>query len=157
MSATKVQKIRRVVSKFEDVVAEAPAGYRVDCGRAAYDVLRPLIGDSTQERFVALLLDVRNKVVAYAEITVGTLTASLVAPREVFAPAIYHRAASIIVAHNPPSGDPTPSAEDYEVTKRLKAAGDLLGIPLLDHVVVGQETYVSMREEKPSIFTGFDS
>jgi DNA repair protein RadC len=76
----------------------------------------------------------------------GTLTASLVHPREVFAPALREPAAAIVLVHNHPSGDPTPSREDHEVTARLAAAGELLGIPVLDHVVVAEQGYVSLRD-----------
>ena len=88
--------------------------------------------------FVALLLDGRHQVFAYAEVSRGTMTASLVHPREVYGPALRMSAAAVIVAHNHPSGDPEPSSEDIEVTRRLRDAGKLLGVPLLDHVVLGE-------------------
>jgi DNA repair protein RadC len=77
----------------------------------------------------------------------GTLTASLVHPREVFRPALREAAAAVILVHNHPSGDPTPSQEDREITERLARAGDLLGIPVLDHVVVAERGFASLREE----------
>jgi DNA repair protein RadC len=80
---------------------------------------------------------------------VGTLTTSLVHPREVFRSAVREAAAALIAVHNHPSGDPEPSAEDLEVTRRLIEAGRLLGIPLLDHVVVGDGAWVSLRERMP--------
>lgn len=76
----------------------------------------------------------------------GTLTASLVHPREVFRPALREAAAAVVLVHNHPSGDPTPSREDREITTRLAAAGELLGIPVLDHVVVAERGYASLRE-----------
>ncbi|MCA9573523.1 MAG: JAB domain-containing protein, partial [Myxococcales bacterium] len=79
-------------------------------------------------------------------VSVGTLTTSLVHPREVFGPALSDAAAALIVVHNHPSGDPSPSQEDVEITKRLIEVGRLLGVPLLDHVVVGEGRFVSLRE-----------
>lgn len=91
---------------------------------------------SARECVVAFYLDAAHRVLERQIVSIGTLTESLVHPREVFAPAIERRAAAVVVAHNHPSGDPKPSAEDRAVTRRLTAAGRLLGVPLLDHVVV---------------------
>ncbi|OYW84919.1 hypothetical protein B7Z17_03240 [Candidatus Saccharibacteria bacterium 32-49-10] len=94
------------------------------------------IRDKKQEYFVCLTLDGANRLIAKRVITIGTLTASLVHPREVFADAITDRAASIIVAHNHPSGNLEPSQADRDVTTRLRSAGELLGIDLIDHIIV---------------------
>lgn len=102
--------------------------------------------DSRQEEFWALYLDTQNRIRLERRLTVGLLNASLVHPREVFAPAITGAAASIIVAHNHPSGDPEPSAEDLAVTAQLMEAGCLLGIPVRDHVILGDSGYVSLAE-----------
>lgn len=99
-----------------------------------------------QEVFQALVLDSKHRLVESVPITRGTLTASLVHPREVFRPAIRLSAAALVVAHNHPSGDPEPSAEDLAVTRRLLEAGRLLGIDLVDHVVIGDGSWVSIRE-----------
>lgn len=144
-------KVRRVVSKLEECVAEGKAselayGKSVRTPSAVHDMLRNLIGSEAQEVFCALLLDGKQRVTAYVEVSRGTLTASLVHPREVFGAAVRMGAAAIIVAHNHPSGDPEPSAEDMHVSERLRQAGDVLGIPVLDHVVVGAESFVSIRE-----------
>lgn len=96
-----------------------------------------------KEYFVAILLDAKNTVIRIAEIHVGTLTMSPVGPREVFREAVREGASSIIVAHNHPSGDPTPSPEDRVVTEKLKQIGELLDIPLLDHLVIGERYAVS--------------
>ena len=114
------------------------------------DVFRhfhPRLRDATRERFLALLLDGRHRVIREVEISRGTLTASLVHPREVFRPALRDGAAALVVAHNHPSGDPTPSAEDRRVTARLARAGELLGVRLLDHVVVAEHGYRSLRDD----------
>jgi DNA repair protein RadC len=91
-------------------------------------------------------LDTQNRICLERRLTVGLLNSSLVHPREVFAPAIAHAAASIIVVHNHPSGDPEPSAEDFAVTAQLMEAGCLLGIPVRDHVILGDSGFVSLAE-----------
>ena len=103
------------------------------------------IRDKKQEYFVCLTLDGANRLIAKRIVTIGTLTASLVHPREVFADAITDRAASIIVAHNHPSGNPEPSQADREVTKRLKDAGELLDIKLLDHLIVTNDSVATIQ------------
>lgn len=100
-----------------------------------------------KEHFLVLLLDTRHQVIRIVETSVGTLNASLVHPREVFHPAITHLAAAVILAHNHPSGDPTPSKEDLALTARLKQAGELVGIPVLDHLVIGDGRYLSFNEK----------
>ncbi len=100
-----------------------------------------------REQFVVLLLDGRNRVQGEVRVSEGTLTAALVHPREVFAPAIRAAAAAIILVHNHPSGDPTPSPEDAAITERLRQAGELIGIRVLDHIIIGQARYTSMAED----------
>lgn len=102
------------------------------------------IRDKKQEYFVCLTLDGANRLITKRVITIGTLTSSLVHPREVFADAITDRAASIIVAHNHPSGSPNPSTSDIEVTERLQGAAKLLGINLLDHVIISKSNWKSI-------------
>lgn len=103
--------------------------------------------DIPHEQFHLLLLDGRHRVLREVMASRGTLTASLVHPREVFRPALREGAAALVVVHNHPSGDPSPSAEDREVTRRLVQGGSLLGVPLLDHVVVAERGWVSLRSE----------
>ncbi|SDZ27190.1 DNA repair protein RadC [Proteiniborus ethanoligenes] len=99
-----------------------------------------------EERVIAILLNTKNKVISHTTISVGSLNSSIIHPREFFAPAVRLRAHSIIAAHNHPSGDLTPSKEDIEITKRLKDSGNVLGIKLLDHIIVGDNKYVSLKE-----------
>jgi DNA repair protein RadC len=99
-----------------------------------------------REHFVVFDLNVRNRVIARRVVHIGTLSSVDVHPREVFKPAIVNSAAAIIVAHNHPSGDPSPSRQDLEITERLREGGSLLGIPVLDHVVFASEGYVSLAE-----------
>ncbi len=102
--------------------------------------------NETHEKFYLLLLDNKNKVMDEMQISEGSLTCAVVHPREVFAPAVTHHAAAILVAHNHPSGDPRPSDEDRELTRALVKSGELLGIPVLDHVVIGDGRYYSFKE-----------
>lgn len=115
-------------------------------GGDVYRFLSPQLRTEKKEHFVVLLLDGRHRLLRDEIVSVGSLTASIVHPREVFAPAIREKAAAIIVAHNHPSGDPAPSQEDLAVTARLQEVGRLVGIELLDHVVIGDPGYVSLRE-----------
>ena len=94
-----------------------------------------------------ILLDARHRVLRSEMISQGTLTASLVHPREVFRPALRDAAAALVLVHNHPSGDPTPSAEDREVTARLASAGEILGVRVLDHIVVAERGFCSLREQ----------
>lgn len=117
--------------------------------RSAVDVsglVREILVDEPQEVLLAVYLSTQNEILAYSEVTRGTLDASLVHPREVFRGAIMTNAASLVVAHNHPSGDPTPSSEDRAVTRQLRAAGKVVGIELIDHVIVGVGRYVSFAE-----------
>ncbi|WP_028561858.1 RadC family protein [Paenibacillus pinihumi] len=100
-----------------------------------------------KEHFVCLFLDTKNQVIAEETLSVGTLNASLVHPREVFRAAIKCSSASIICVHNHPSGNPAPSPEDIQMTKRLVEAGELVGIDVLDHIVIGDLQYVSLKEQ----------
>ena len=101
--------------------------------------------DETKEYFLALHLDGKNRVICVDMVSSGSLNQSIVHPRETFKTALLSSAAAIILMHNHPTGDPTPSAEDLEVTRRLKEAGDLLGIRILDHIIIGS-TYYSFTE-----------
>ncbi len=105
------------------------------------------IRSKTKEHFVAFLLNARNQLMRKEIISIGTLSASLVHPREVFEPAISHKSAAIIVAHNHPSGDPTPSDADIKITTQLSEAGSILGIEILDHVIVTGKKFLSMKAE----------
>lgn len=103
------------------------------------DFMAPLAANLDREMFWVLMLDARNKVTGLHVVSVGSLTSTLVHPREVWKAAILANAASVILCHNHPSGEPTPSAEDLALTARLLAVGDLVGIRLLDHVVLGAD------------------
>ncbi len=117
----------------------------VDSAEAAVAILRPHLADQPKEHFVALLLDSRHRLIRLSPIAVGSLSATLVHPRELFKEAITASAAALIVAHNHPSGDPEPSAHDVELTRRLAEAGALLGIELIDHLIVCRHRHASLK------------
>ena len=104
------------------------------------------LNQETKEYFFTMHLDGKNRIVCIDQVSVGSLNQSIVHPREVFKTALLSSAAAIILLHNHPSGDPAPSREDREITRRLKEAGDLLGIRVLDHMIIG-DTYLSFVEQ----------
>ncbi len=114
--------------------------------------VRRIVGHDPREHLCVLYIDARHRILDVEIVSIGTLTQSLVHPREVFRTAIHRSARGIIIAHQHPSGDPTPSDEDYEVTQRLIDAGSILGIEVLDHVVVTTRDFTSLREQHPDWF-----
>ena len=110
-------------------------------------LVRGRLKGKKKEHFLALLLDTRNQLIKVAEISVGSLDSSLVHPREVFKEAISATAASVIFAHNHPSGDPTASEDDIKLTKRLAEAGEIVGIDVLDHIIISDKNYLSLKRE----------
>ncbi len=109
-------------------------------------LLMPRLRYEINEPFLIVLLNAKNKVMLVEQISEGSLNSSVVHPREVFAPAVLRHAAAILVGHNHPSGDPTPSREDRSLTDALAQTGNIMGIPLLDHIVIGYGTYFSFKE-----------
>ena len=112
----------------------------------AFDVLHSELAYLTKEYFVCLFLNTKNHVIAKETISIGSLNSAIVHPREVFRAAIKRSSAALICAHNHPSGDPTPSTEDIQLTKRLVDAGQIIGIDVIDHLIVGDQEYVSLKE-----------
>jgi DNA repair protein RadC len=110
-------------------------------------LVRGRLKGKKKEYFLALLLDTRNQLIKVAEISVGSLDGSLVHPREVFKEAISATAASVVFAHNHPSGDPTASEDDIRLTKRLAEAGEIVGIDVLDHIIIGDKNFLSLKRE----------
>jgi len=121
--------------------------YRIQHPSHAYHLLKDEMEHETRELFIAILQDVKAYVICHEVVSIGCLSQTLVHPREVFYPAIRHKAASLIVAHNHPSGDPTPSPQDLELTKILVQVSSLMGIPLHDHLIIGQQGYLSLRQQ----------
>jgi len=138
-------------AKTNIAVREKPTGPKLITPDACAKFLSPM-EDMGQEAFVVMTLTTKSDVIQKHLVSLGTLNSSLVHPRETFRPAILDCAAAIIVAHNHPSGDPTPSAEDIKITKQLVQAGQTLGIKVLDHVIIGSsepglfQHFISLRE-----------
>ena len=121
-------------------------GPLLSCAGDIAALMAPELNTLDREQFVALHLDTKNRLLSREVVSIGHLSAALVHPREVFKAAILANAASVAFVHNHPSGDPEPSREDIELTRRLIRAGELLGIPVLDHVVVASRGHVSIAE-----------
>lgn len=112
-----------------------------------YKLFKQFLGELDREYFVVMCLDVKNQPTAINVCHIGSLNASIVHPREVMKTAILSNSASIIVAHNHPSGQPEPSQEDIDVTKRLVEAGSIIGIDVMDHLIIGEDTFISLKEK----------
>ena len=127
-------------------VADTVSSYCRNVGNAV-DLLRSLrLADYPEEHFVALCLNTKCQFVGCFTVSIGSVSSSYCGPREVFRSALLCGASSVILAHNHPSGDPTPSPTDVDSTRRLREAGELLGIQVLDHIILGAETHVSLCE-----------
>ena len=113
----------------------------------AAEYARPILSGETKEMFYVMLLNIKNRVLKFEKISMGSLTASIVHPREVFEAAVRYHAAAMLLVHNHPSGDPTPSREDISVTQRLVKAGKIMDIQVIDHIIVGDNTFTSMKEK----------
>ena len=118
----------------------------LDSPQLVFEYLREKIGKEKKEHFTVIYLDTRNNLLM-DEVSIGTLSASLVHPREVFKKAILNNASHVVIAHNHPSGNPSPSEEDISTTKRLVEAGKILGIAVIDHIIVTQNAFVSLKEQ----------
>jgi DNA repair protein RadC len=122
------------------------AGVFLSSAASVHAHFGPLLADDKRESFFVVMVDGRNRVIAKARVSQGSLGSSIVHPREAFRAAVREAAAAVLFVHNHPSGDPTPSAEDRRITERLRHAGELMGIPVLDHVVVGRGRYWSFAD-----------
>lgn len=120
---------------------------RISSPNEALEVFKTLLENSDREKLVVCCLNTKNEPTNLSIVSVGSLNSSVVHPREVFKTAVMSNAASIIVAHNHPSGDTTPSKEDINITERLKKSGEIIGVALLDHLIVGNNTYLSLKED----------
>ena len=128
------------------VLADKTEMHSITSPEDCIGLLMPNLRYETHEKFVVIILNAKNKVLAIRQISEGSLSSAVVHPREVFQKAIINHAAAIICAHNHPSGDPTPSKEDIELTSSLAGTGKVLGIPVLDHLVIGDGLYYSFKE-----------
>ena len=132
------------VSMVREVQISNPK-YICSEGIAESEIAKDLL-KSDREKFICLHLNTKNQLISFEVVSTGSLTASIVHPREVYKAAILANAASVVFMHNHPSGDPEPSLDDIEVTRRLVKAGEILGINILDHIVVAQKGYFSFRQ-----------
>jgi len=123
-------------------------GQKIESPKDVFELLKNDLGDKKKEHFKILSLDSRNKLISIDDVSVGTINANLVHPREVFKTAIQHLAVSIILVHNHPSGDPEPSEDDLEITKRITEAGKLIGINVLDHIIITRTKFFSFKDKK---------
>ena len=159
MSAKELSSIKGVgMAKAATILAAVELGRRLALKAAeermivhgpadAASYVMPRFRFERREHFAVLLLNAKNHILALKTISVGTLTSSVVHPREVFQAAIEQSAAAVILVHNHPSGDPAPSGEDLAVTRRMVEAGKIMDIPVLDHVIVGYDKFISLKEE----------
>lgn len=120
----------------------------LSCPQDAANYLMPRLRYAAKEQFIVILLNGKNKIIGTEVVSEGSLNSSVVHPREVYAPALLQHAASIMIAHNHPSGDPNPSDEDKETTRVLKRSGKVMGIPLIDHIIIGDGSYYSFLENE---------
>ena len=158
MSVEELAKIHGLgPGKAATVLAAVELGRRLAIAEARVEIIHgpedvarfamPHFRHETKEHFAVLLLNTKNHILAMPVISQGSLTASVVPPREVFEAAVRHSAASMILLHNHPSGDPSPSREDIAVTERLVKAGQIMDIPVLDHVIIGNDSFASLKEK----------
>jgi DNA repair protein RadC len=124
------------------------ADVRISDSHKAHRFLEPFFDGLDREHFMVVALDAKHAVIGVNTVSIGSVTLSIVHPREVFKPVILMNACAVLLAHNHPSGDPTPSQEDHALTRRLKDAGELLGIAVLDHLVLGDGRYYSFADHQ---------
>ena len=124
-------------------------GEKIKSPAKVYDTIKAIMQqmDTSREHLLNVMLNTKNQIIGIEIIAIGTLNACICHPREIFYPAVANKAASIIIAHNHPSGDPTPSQEDISVAKKIVEGGKLLGIDVLDSIIIGSDTYCSMKDD----------
>lgn len=142
--ATSVKAAFTLASRLKDRKLERFD--RFTSPQQVFDYFNHEFRDSRKEYFLALLLDGKNRIIKRVQISEGSLNQSIVHPREVFSPAVKESAAAVILVHNHPTGDPAPSGEDISITRRLKEAGEIMGIKVLDHIIIGDGEYLSFVE-----------
>ncbi len=142
--AAEIQALFQIAKRFADQRLQPGDAY--SCAHDAFLHFHERLCAYRKEVFIALLLDSKNRLIREVQISTGSLSASIVHPREVFAPVLKESAAAVLFVHNHPSGDPAPSHEDIEITQRLKKIGDLMGVRVLDHIIIGNGAYVSLAD-----------
>lgn len=142
--AAEIQALFQIARRFADTRLQPGQAYR--SSKDAFAHFHERLCDYRKEVFLALLLDSKNRLIREVQISEGSLNASIVHPREVFAPVLRESAAAVLFVHNHPSGDPNPSREDIEITERLLQVGELMGVRVLDHIIIGNGEYVSLAD-----------
>ena len=140
----RVDLVREIAARYGE---KRIMGQSFNNARQVYDHFKIRLGTARQEEFHVLILDNKHRVIYAKMITLGTLNQSLIHPREIFAPAIELRAASVILIHSHPSGDSKPSKQDIEITKRLCDVGEIMGIKILDHIIIGEDFFSFVDNE----------
>ena len=143
--AAQIKSVLEIAKRYAEEPLQQGAPFR--SSQEVFQHYREHLGNQKKELFYVLLLDGKNRKIKDVRISEGSLTSSLVHPREVFNPIIRESAAAVILIHNHPSGDPTPSQEDLAITRRLREVGEVMGVRVLDHVVVGKGRYVSFVDD----------
>lgn len=143
--AAQIAALFELARRLETFVEEPKR--KVRSPKDVYSLMYPKMREQKKERFITLYLDTKNQILKEETVSIGSLNASIVHPREVFKSALLESSASVIMIHNHPSGDPSPSREDIMVTEKLVEGGKLLGIDVLDHIIIGDGKYVSLKDE----------
>jgi len=143
--AAQISAVFELARRLETFVEEPKR--KVCSPKDVYTLMYPKMREQKKEKFITLCLDTKNQILREEVVSVGSLNASIVHPREVFKSALMESSASVIMVHNHPSGDPSPSREDIMVTEKMVEGGKLLGIDVLDHIIIGEGRYVSLKDE----------
>lgn len=146
-SGLSIQQIKSIKSLLHFMTAPQRAPKLIRTPEHVAELLRNKFAFRNKEHFFCLYLNAKNRLIACKQISLGTLNATVVHPREVFRPAILYAASSVICAHNHPSGNPTPSEEDINMTLKLQQSGSIIGIDLLDHIIFGSNNYISLKQQ----------
>lgn len=148
LGTAKIAQLKAAFELGKRLMSESSgSGPLFSSSRSVFSYFAPKFKNLKKEVFFSILLDAKNRLIRESKVSEGTLTNSIIHPREAFKEAIRESAASVIFIHNHPSGDPEPSRDDIAVTERLKAAGDIVGINVLDHVIIGDGKYTSLKEK----------
>jgi len=143
--AAQIAAVFELARRLETFVEEPKR--KVSSPKDVYTLMYPKMREQKKEKFITLCLDTKNQILKEEVVSIGSLNASIVHPREVFKSALMESSASVIMVHNHPSGDPSPSREDIMVTEKMVEGGKLLGIDVLDHIIIGEGRYVSLKDE----------
>lgn len=142
-----MNRINIVTIKMEKVKSMLVENKQISSPDDVFRIVNKYLDGADREHLVLLTLDTKNKITSINTVSIGSINTSIVHPREVFKTAILSNASSVILSHNHPSGDVTPSKEDVDITKIIKECGRILGIELLDHVIIGDDKYSSLKEK----------